>query len=108
MVPAMFAKSACCVDPFIYALNHPKIRQQIFARLYRRFFTAVAIRRAADDQDLSRQPRTLSVIREQRRQHSRRSVLKQLAENGRPNGPVAVVVVNDEHAGGMTTERWTC
>lgn len=40
MLPAMFAKTAACVDPFIYSLNHPKIRQEIFFRLYHRFFPA--------------------------------------------------------------------
>ena len=38
MLPALFAKSAACVDPFIYALNHPKIRQEIFLRIYKRYF----------------------------------------------------------------------
>ena len=39
MLPALFAKTAACVDPFIYALNHPKIRKEIFCRLYRSFYT---------------------------------------------------------------------
>jgi len=34
MLPALFAKSAACIDPFIYSLNHPKIRQEIMRRLY--------------------------------------------------------------------------
>ena len=34
MLPALFAKSAACIDPFIYSLNHPKIRQEIMQRLY--------------------------------------------------------------------------
>jgi len=38
MVPALFAKTAACVDPFIYALNHPKIRREIFIRLHQRLF----------------------------------------------------------------------
>lgn len=37
MLPAMFAKSASCIDPFIYSLNHPKIQREIAVRLYRRF-----------------------------------------------------------------------
>lgn len=37
MLPALFAKSAACVDPFIYALNHPKIRNEILYRLYKNF-----------------------------------------------------------------------
>ena len=52
MIPALFAKSAACVDPFIYALNHPKIRKEIFNRVYRRIFhpptTISATRRAAN------------------------------------------------------------
>ena len=51
MLPALFAKSAACVDPFIYALNHPKIRQEIFFRIYKRYFPNImmpsASRRAA-------------------------------------------------------------
>lgn len=39
MLPALFAKTASCVDPFIYALNHPKIRKEIFSRLCRRFLS---------------------------------------------------------------------
>jgi hypothetical protein len=34
MLPALFAKSAACIDPFIYSLNHPKIRHEIFRRIY--------------------------------------------------------------------------
>ena len=34
MLPALFAKSAACIDPFIYSLNHPKIRHEIIRRLY--------------------------------------------------------------------------
>ena len=26
MVPALVAKTAACIDPFVYSLNHPKIR----------------------------------------------------------------------------------
>ena len=33
MMPALFAKLATCVDPFIYTLNQPKIRKEIFVRL---------------------------------------------------------------------------
>lgn len=40
MVPALFAKTASCIDPFIYALNHPKIRKEIFCRLYKSFYRA--------------------------------------------------------------------
>lgn len=38
MLPALFAKSAACIDPFIYSLNHPKIRHEIVYRLYNSFF----------------------------------------------------------------------
>lgn len=38
MAPALFAKTAACIDPFIYSLNHPKIRREILQRLFRRFF----------------------------------------------------------------------
>jgi hypothetical protein len=34
MLPALFAKSAACIDPFIYSLNHPKIRHEIIRRIY--------------------------------------------------------------------------
>ena len=34
MIPALAAKSAACIDPFIYSLNHPKIRQEIMQRVY--------------------------------------------------------------------------
>jgi len=33
MLPALFAKLATCVDPFIYTLNQPKIKKEIFVRL---------------------------------------------------------------------------
>lgn len=33
MIPALFAKLATCVDPFIYALNHPKNPTETFRRL---------------------------------------------------------------------------
>ena len=35
MLPALFCKTAACIDPFIYALNHPKIRNEIFFRVYK-------------------------------------------------------------------------
>ena len=38
MLPALFAKTAACIDPFIYALNHPKIRNELFCRLYKSFY----------------------------------------------------------------------
>lgn len=37
MMPALFAKTAACVDPFIYSLNHPRIRQEILFRFYNCF-----------------------------------------------------------------------
>ena len=33
MLPALFAKLATCVDPFIYTLNQPSIRKEILSRL---------------------------------------------------------------------------
>jgi len=33
MLPALFAKLATCVDPFIYTLNQPTIRKEILSRL---------------------------------------------------------------------------
>jgi len=33
LIPALFAKLATCVDPFIYALNQKKIRIETFRRL---------------------------------------------------------------------------
>lgn len=33
MLPALFAKLAACIDPFVYSLNHPKIRFEIMCRL---------------------------------------------------------------------------
>ncbi|XP_053687276.1 opsin, ultraviolet-sensitive [Sabethes cyaneus] len=29
MVPAIFAKIACCIDPYFYAMNHPRYRQEL-------------------------------------------------------------------------------
>ncbi|XP_055529998.1 opsin, ultraviolet-sensitive isoform X2 [Wyeomyia smithii] len=29
MVPGMFAKVACCIDPYFYAMNHPRYRQEL-------------------------------------------------------------------------------
>ncbi|XP_073978945.1 opsin, ultraviolet-sensitive-like isoform X2 [Rhodnius prolixus] len=29
MIPALFCKTAACVNPFIYGLNHPRLRQQL-------------------------------------------------------------------------------
>ncbi len=34
MLPALFAKLATCVDPFIYTLSQPKIRTQVLIRLH--------------------------------------------------------------------------
>lgn len=34
MLPALFAKLATCVDPFIYTLSQPKIRTQVLLRLH--------------------------------------------------------------------------
>ncbi|XP_065334809.1 opsin-3-like [Cloeon dipterum] len=33
MVPAVFAKSIACVDPWVYAISHPKFREQMHKRL---------------------------------------------------------------------------
>ena len=38
MVPALVAKTAACIDPFVYSLNHPKIRNAIVYRIFRHFF----------------------------------------------------------------------
>lgn len=43
MLPALFAKTAACVDPFIYSLNHPKIRQEIIFRLYKCFLQSAVV-----------------------------------------------------------------
>lgn len=58
MLPALFAKMAACVDPFIYSLNHPKIRQEILLRLYNSFLLSTMGRRAdsAVNSDSLRQP----------------------------------------------------
>lgn len=29
MIPAIFAKSAACIDPYLYAVNHPRYRQEL-------------------------------------------------------------------------------
>jgi len=39
MIPALFAKSAACIDPFVYSLNHPKIKAELFSR-FRRLFVS--------------------------------------------------------------------
>lgn len=56
MVPALFAKTAACVDPFIYSLNHPKIRQEILYRLYNCFLLSVGRRAESLNSDSVRVP----------------------------------------------------
>ena len=51
MLPALFAKLAACVNPFIYSLNHPKIRQEILFRLYNSFFLSMGRRGGWDNSD---------------------------------------------------------
>lgn len=38
MIPALLAKTAACVNPFVYALNHPKIKREIIYRLFRKIY----------------------------------------------------------------------
>jgi hypothetical protein len=52
MLPALFAKTAACVDPFIYSLNHPKIRQEIIYRLYNCFLQSAGRRGASFNSDI--------------------------------------------------------
>jgi hypothetical protein len=52
MLPALFAKTAACVDPFIYSLNHPKIRQEIIFRLYKCFLQSAGRRDASFNSDI--------------------------------------------------------
>ncbi|XP_014283879.2 opsin, ultraviolet-sensitive [Halyomorpha halys] len=33
MVPAIFCKSASCVDPFVYSLSHPRLKSELFRAL---------------------------------------------------------------------------
>lgn len=40
MIAGTFGKSAACIDPFIYALNHPKIRRAIIFRFFSGFLHA--------------------------------------------------------------------
>lgn len=56
MLPALFAKTAACVDPFIYALNHPKIRQEILFRLYNSFLLSTGRRGESLNSDSARIP----------------------------------------------------
>ncbi|XP_059352548.1 rhodopsin, GQ-coupled-like [Daphnia carinata] len=52
MLPALFAKTAACVDPFIYSLNHPKIRQEIIYRIYNCFLQSAGRRGASFNSDI--------------------------------------------------------
>ncbi|KAK4290230.1 hypothetical protein Pmani_036857 [Petrolisthes manimaculis] len=36
MVPALFCKTAACLDPFVYALSHPRFKKEIHKRIFRR------------------------------------------------------------------------
>lgn len=29
MLPSLFAKSACCIDPYLYAVTHPRFRTEL-------------------------------------------------------------------------------
>lgn len=29
MLPALFAKTACCVDPYLYAFTHPRFKAEL-------------------------------------------------------------------------------
>lgn len=33
MLPALFAKTVSCIDPWIYAASHPRYRQELEKRL---------------------------------------------------------------------------
>ncbi|XP_014244895.1 opsin, ultraviolet-sensitive-like isoform X2 [Cimex lectularius] len=33
MIPAVFCKTAACTNPFVYSLNHPRMRQELFKLL---------------------------------------------------------------------------
>lgn len=55
MLPALFAKTAACIDPFIYSLNHPKIRQEILFRLYNSFLVSIGRRGESLNSDSARQ-----------------------------------------------------
>ncbi|KAI9549944.1 hypothetical protein GHT06_005214 [Daphnia sinensis] len=52
MLPALFAKTAACVDPFIYSLNHPKIRQEIIYRMYNCFLQSAGRRGVSFNSDI--------------------------------------------------------
>lgn len=52
MLPALFAKTAACVDPFIYSLNHPKIRQEILYRMYNCFLQSAGRRGVSFNSDI--------------------------------------------------------
>lgn len=56
MLPALFAKTAACIDPFIYSLNHPKIRQEILYRLYNSFLLSTGRRGESLNSDSARAP----------------------------------------------------
>lgn len=43
MIPALFAKLATCVDPFIYTLNQTKVRNEISLRLHTIFLRAIKL-----------------------------------------------------------------
>ena len=56
MLPALFAKTSACIDPFIYSLNHPKIRQEILFRIYNCFLVSTGRRGESLNSDSVRVP----------------------------------------------------
>lgn len=85
MLPALFAKTAACVDPFIYSLNHPKIRQEIIFRLYKCFIQSAGRRDASFNSD----------IPEWKMSGSARSTRQQLIhQSNAQHGRVAVSLVS--------------
>lgn len=48
MLPALFAKTSACINPFVYSLTHPKIKKELLSRL-RCFNTSVSTNNSLTD-----------------------------------------------------------
>ncbi|GLH11796.1 Opsin Rh3, partial [Gryllus bimaculatus] len=66
MVPALFCKTASCIDPFVYAVTHPRFRKEL-----RSLWRARRKKKPERGQGKARRRKTPWTVREEMRSHDR-------------------------------------
>ncbi|KAK7790844.1 hypothetical protein R5R35_010719 [Gryllus longicercus] len=66
MVPALFCKTASCIDPFVYAVTHPRFRKEL-----RSLWRARRKKKPERGQGKARRRKTPWTVREEMRAHDR-------------------------------------